>query len=158
MGRPKSTKSAPEPAGAGPGSREFEGEEAGPEGEAPGPESAARGGISKVGAVRRALADGHGSPAEGTAYIRQHFGINMAPTQFSTTKSQIKKKGGGTQPAPKGGAPSAPGRRKPLVEGYVAPPPKPPGEPDVLLALESVKELVERYGAEQVKRMVNLLG
>ena len=32
------------------------------------------------------------------------------------------------------------------------------GEPDVLLALEGVKELVNQFGADRVKRMVDLLG
>jgi hypothetical protein len=49
-----------------------------------------------------------------------------------------------------------PGRkpRTPLVEGYVAPSDKPrsAGEPDVLLALEAVKELVSRFGADRETR------
>ena len=47
-----------------------------------------------------------------------------------------------------------------MVEGYVAPPEKPKadGEPDVLLALETVKELVGQFGADKLKRMVDLIG
>ena len=151
MGRPK--KSAPVYVEPEDESQLVEEEpEAEVEGDEPGPPPR---GIKKVDAVRNALAAGKDSPDEGTAYIRQHYGIDMANTQFSTVKSQLKKKESG-QPALKAAAPR---KRKPVVEGYVAPPPKArsEGEPDVLLALESVKELVETYGADQVRRIVDLL-
>ena len=53
---------------------------------------------------------------------------------------------------PKAAAPAA-------IEGYVAPPEKPKaaGEPDVLLALEGVKGLVDTYGADKIRRIVDLL-
>ena len=156
MGRPK--KSAPADVEPEEESQEIEEEEPeADEEEAGEPESAAQGGtIKKVDAVRNALAAGKDTPDTGTAYIRHRYGNAMANTQSSTVKSQLKKKEGG-QPAKKAAAPR---KRKPVVEGYVAPPPKArsEGEPDVLLALESVKELVETYGAEKVKRMVDLLG
>src|SRR4051794_28185878 len=50
--------------------------------------------LSKAEAVRRALAAGHEGPQEGTAYIRDEFGIEVAPQHFSATKSQIKSREG----------------------------------------------------------------
>lgn len=119
------------------------------------PEPAAGGRKSKVEAVRIALRQGYDTPEAGLDFIRRRFDIEMTPQHFSSTKSQLRKKAresGSEEVAP------ARGRRKPLIEGYVAPPPKPPGEPDVLLALESVKGLVEQYGADKIKRIVDLLG
>ena len=118
------------------------------------PEPAAKGRKSKVEAVRIALRQGYDTPEAGLDFIRRRFDIEMTRQHFSATKSQIRKKereSGSEEDAP------APVRRKPLIEGYVAPPPKPPGEPDVLLALESVKELVEQFGADKIKRIVDLL-
>jgi hypothetical protein len=72
-------------------------------------------------------------------------------------KSQLKKRAGS-------GAPKGKPGRKPkasaATEGYLAPPPKPPadGGPDLLDSLESLKPLIAQYGAERVKRMVDLLG
>ena len=36
--------------------------------------------------------------------------------------------------------------------------PRSAGEPDVLLALEGIKELVGQFGADKVKRMADLIG
>src|SRR5271168_2110181 len=48
--------------------------------------------IKKVEAVRRALADGAEKPEDGIAYIKTKFGIEMTNTQFSVTKSNLRKK------------------------------------------------------------------
>jgi hypothetical protein len=112
--------------------------------------------ITKVEAVRRALAAGFEMPQEGTAYIRSEFGIELAPQHFSATKSQLKKRSLGKSPKAK------PGRRpKALVEGYLAPPPKkrlPPDGSELLDAMEAMKPLVASLGKEQVKRIVDLIG
>ena len=123
------------------------------------PAPSSRGGISKVEAVRRALAGGHELPEDGTDFIRRRFGIDVNRQHFSSTKSQLRKKERGETPASKAAGPARE-KRKPPVEGYLAPPPKPRpgGEPDVLLALESVKDLVETYGVDKIKRIVDLLG
>jgi hypothetical protein len=112
---------------------------------------------SKSEAIRQAIAAGFDGPQEGTAYIRKEFGIEIAPSHFSSVKANEKKKGG----APKG----KPGRKPKVasqsVEGYLAPPPKlhPVGaQPDLLAAMEAMKPLVDSLGKEQVKRIVELLG
>ena len=116
---------------------------------------------SKTDAVRQALAAGFDGPQEGTAYIRQEFGIEIAPSHFSAVNSQLKKKAGtdaadgrkGKRGRPKGSTSKA-------VEGYLAPPPRPAasGGSDLLDAMEAMKPLIAQYGADQVKRIVDLLG
>jgi hypothetical protein len=116
--------------------------------------------ISKAEAVRVALAEGLESPGDIHDFIKAKFGHEIPNQMVSSYKSQqkardAKKQAEVTPQAKPGRKPKAP-----LVEGYVAPPEKPrsAGEPDVLLALEGVKELVDRFGADRVRRMVDLLG
>ena len=157
MGRPK--KSAPkhvEP--------EDESQEA-PE-EEPAVVLESSGSVNQAELVRKAVAAGHEKPATGVPYIKTQFGADIDPKYYSVAKSQLKKREAKSPatpepakrgPKPKAAALAAP---KPLVEGYVSPPEKPKaaGEPDVLLALETVKDLVGQFGADKLKRMVDLLG
>ena len=116
---------------------------------------------SKTDAVRQALAAGFEGPQEGTAYIRQEFGIEIAPPHFSAVKSQLKKKGdSGAADGRKGKRGRPKGSTSKAVEGYLAPPPKPAasGGSDLLDAMEAMKPLIAQYGADQVKRIVDLLG
>jgi hypothetical protein len=135
--------------------------------ESPGEEPAvvleSRGSVNQAELVRKAVAAGHEKPASGVPYIKTQFGVDIDPKYYSVAKSQLKKKEAGALasqakrgPKPKAAAPAAP---KPLVDGYLAPPEKPKatGEPDVLLALEGVKELVQQFGPDRVKKMVDLL-
>jgi hypothetical protein len=130
------------------------------------PDPLPKGAVSQSDAARAALDAGHEKPAEAVRYIKDTFGIDMNPQYFSAIKTRTKapqvnetlKKAAPATPKAK------PGRKPkavaPIIEGYVAPPEKPKsaGEPDVLLALEGVKELVSQFGADKVKRMVDLLG
>ena len=121
------------------------------------PEAAAGGkAIKKAAAVREALAEGHGSPDAGTAYIKKTYGLEINPQHFSSIKSNYLKKlrEGGGKPAR---APRA--HKAAPAEGYLAPPARARTEasPDVLLALESVKGLIAEHGADKVKRLVDLL-
>jgi hypothetical protein len=109
------------------------------------------GAISKSEAVRRALADGMGQPADGVAYIQSQFGIEMGPQHFSAVKSaHLKKQGIATvntrfqmRAAPEQAAnSSAPSN----------------GERDLIESLETLKPLIAQYGADKVKRLVDLLG
>ena len=139
-------------------SQEPEDEEVPDEAEADEP-GGGRGGISKVEAVRQALAAGHESPEAGTDFIRRRFGIAVNRQHFSSTKSQIRKKEREDASAP--GAEPAPKKRSAApVEGYLAPPPEPraEGEPDLLAAMETMKPLIAALGADKVKRIVDLLG
>jgi hypothetical protein len=123
------------------------------------------GSVNQAELVRKAVAAGHEKPATGVPYIKTQFGVDIDPKYYSVAKSQLKKREAkssfATEPAKRGRKPKAaePVARKPLVEGYVAPPEKPKasGEPDVLLALEGVKELVQQFGPDRVKKMVDLL-
>ena len=119
----------------------------------------AHGKITKSEAVRRALADGVDQPADGVAYIRDNFGLEISPTHFSAVKSTEGKKG---EAAPKGKPGRKPKAAAPVqaVEGYLAPPPKPRAvdeETDLLAAMEAMKPLVAALGADKVKRIADLL-
>jgi hypothetical protein len=122
------------------------------------PEPLPKGAVSQSDAARAALDAGYEKPAEAVSYIKETFGIDMNPQYFSAIKTRTK-----TSPAATKAAPAKRGRKPkvsaPLVDGYVAPPEKPKaaGEPDILLALEGVKGLVNQFGAERVKKMVDLL-
>ena len=123
---------------------------------------AAQPSMSKADACRAALAAGIETAEKAMEFARTKFGVEIKATDFTLYKSK-QKQAAGSAPAKRGRKPKAvePVARKPLVEGYVAPPEKPRstnGEPDVLLALEGIKELVGRFGAERLKRMVDLLG
>jgi hypothetical protein len=115
--------------------------------------------ISKSAAARAAIDAGYDKPATAVGYIKNMFGVEIGGQHFSAIKSQYLK----AQAA--GKAKGKPGRKPreaaPLVEGYVAPPTpakKPAqGDGDLMLALEGVKELVGQFGAERVKKMVDLL-
>jgi len=71
--------------------------------------------MSKMEAVKRALADGKDSRAEGIAYVKETFGIELSPNHFSNYKSKIlaggKKKRRGRPPGKKRVAPEAVARR-----------------------------------------------
>jgi hypothetical protein len=114
--------------------------------------------VSKAEGVRRAIAAGVQTPAEGVEYVMKHFGIEMDNKTFSLNRSQHR-----AREAKQGGAPKGKPGRKPknVVEGYLAPPPKPRilGEqPDLLAALKAMKPLVAQLGADKVHEIVDLLG
>jgi hypothetical protein len=110
---------------------------------------------TKAEAVRIALSEGLESPGDIHDFIKAKFGHDIPKPTISSYKAQEK-----ARQAKRGNAQTGRKPRTPLVEGYVAPPEKPKaaGEPDVLLALEGIKELVGQFGADKVKRMVDLLG
>jgi hypothetical protein len=92
------------------------------------------------------------------------FGHDIPNQMVSSYKAQEKarqaKKEAAApkaEPAKRGLKPKA---ATPVVDGYVAPPvkPKAASEPDMLLALEGIKELVGQFGAEKLKRMVDIIG
>jgi hypothetical protein len=112
--------------------------------------------MSKADACRAALAAGIEDAEKAQAFTLSKFGVEIKATDFALYKSK-RKQAGGT--APKGKPGRKPKAAAPLVEGYVAPPEKPKsaGELDLLLALEGVKELMSTYGADKVRRIVDLL-
>src|SRR4051794_33961981 len=110
--------------------------------------------VSKAEAVRRAVAAGADKPAEGVAYVKEHFGIDMGRKAFSLNKSQAK-----TREAK--GRNGKPGRKpRAAVEGYLAPPGRKSaaGEGTLIAAIEAMKPLIAELGTEKVHRLVDLLG
>lgn len=101
------------------------------------PAEAPGGTISKMEAVRRTLAAGVEKPQEGVEYVRREFGLEIPTPVFSSYKSQIRAKDNSSRPR------SARGRVSPV------------GDP-VELARD-VKELVQRYGADAVRDMIDVL-
>jgi hypothetical protein len=102
----------------------------------------ADGTMTKADAVRSAIAAGVDKPADGAAYVREKFGLDVSPQQFSTYKSIANKKAG-----------KAPGRR-----GRKAAPPAAPtngrrGSNPADLARQ-VKALIGQFGAVAVSDMV----
>jgi hypothetical protein len=105
--------------------------------------------VSKAAAARAAIDAGHDNPQQAVAYIKKTFGIDMGAQHFSAVKSQLRKKEGATKNEP---------RRKPL-DGYLAPPKiEATGEGDLFDALAAMKPLIAQFGADKVKKMVDLLG
>ncbi len=104
------------------------------------------GAISKSEAVRRALAEGIDQPADGVAYIKSQFGIEMGPPHFSAVKSaHLKKQGEPTVNTRFQKADASP--KEPVS-----------GERELINSLETLKPLIAQYGADKVKRLVDLLG
>jgi hypothetical protein len=112
--------------------------------------------VTKAEAARAAIAEGVESPTKAAKFIKKRFGIEVSPQHFSAIKFQLKKRGG---QAPSGKRGRKPKSAQP-VEGSLAPPRKlpAPGGGDLLDSLESLKPLIAEYGADGVKRMVDLLG
>ena len=113
---------------------------------APKAEGSVRGGktMTKADAVRAALAEGVETSKEGVEFIKDRFGIEIAPMHFAAQKSQIKKKEQGEDQ----GTRKAPKPRQ-ATDG---------DQGDLLAAMEAIKPLVASLGAEKVKRIVDLLG
>src|SRR5206468_1818357 len=97
--------------------------------------------ISKTEAVRRALAAGKATAAEGVPWVKGQFGLDLTPNHFNTIKSTLGKGQGGGQ---KGGA----GKPKPAPKA---------GEPDAVQAVRAVKEVMDKFGADTVRGLVDLL-
>jgi hypothetical protein len=107
--------------------------------------------VTKADAVRAALAEGADSPAEGIAFIKAKFGIDITPAHFSSYKSQQKAKAG--KPAGRRG-------RAPRAEAAAAP--LPPsglnGPAGLATSVEAIKVLVDQYGVDQVVGIARLFG
>lgn len=116
--------------------------------------------VTKTEAVRRAIADGVDSPAEGAAYIKDKFGLDITNQQFSTYKSIAKKKSG-VAPARRG---PKPGRKITGVENVLKPREAAPnghreGNGKAVNAADlarAVKQLVSEYGADAVREMTSV--
>jgi hypothetical protein len=118
--------------------------------------------ISKAAAVRDALAKGNDSPEAGIGYLHSVYGIVMTRQMFSSYKAQEKARQAKKQAAAPAKAEPAKRGPKPREAAAVAAPSpvvrKANGQADLLDALTAMKPLIAQYGAEQVKKMVDLLG
>src|SRR3954469_26026547 len=107
------------------------------------------GGPTKADAVRQALKEGVESPQDGVAYVKEKFGLEITAQQFSTYKSIERKKANGSNGV---GSRKAPARRSGRLP---VPAPITGSISDDLTAL---KEMVKRYGADEVISLVSLVG
>ncbi|WP_435007302.1 hypothetical protein P12x_004632 [Tundrisphaera lichenicola] len=83
------------------------------------------------------------SPSKAVAFIKANYDIEMTAQHFSAVKSQLKKSQNSANPV----------HKRTLLDGVVS-----SRDGDLLDVLEGVKQLVDQYGVDSVKRMVDLLG
>lgn len=95
---------------------------------------------NKTELVKAALAAGKEMPDEGIAFIKTTFGVDFPKPLFSTYKSLIRARA-----RKAGGELSSGGRSRMNGAG-----------PDLFEAVQSIKRLVDRFGARQVHSMVEL--
>jgi len=103
----------------------------------------ADGKMTKADAVRASIADGKDMPADGAAYIKEKFGLDVTPQQFSTYKSIANKKAG-----------KAPGRRGRKPGAAVAAPANGRRGSNPADLARQVKSLIGQFGAVAVSDMV----
>ena len=111
--------------------------------------------VSKADAVRAALAEGIDSPDEGVAFIRERFGIEMGKTMWSSYKSQEKTR----QAKASGGDRPRVGRPPVTPSASIVPPAPAPAAArngSVADSLKTVKELVDRLGADEVIKIAEI--
>jgi hypothetical protein len=96
-------------------------------------------------AIRNYLKDhSDEGPTAAAEAISQQVGKKISPTYVSNVKSMMKK-GGGKKRGRK------PGMKKQLASDFAA-----NGSVD-LITLEAIKEIVRRVGAENAKRLIDIL-
>jgi hypothetical protein len=102
--------------------------------------NAGNGKITQADAVRQALASGVVSSKAGMEFIKKKFGMTMKPQAYYSYKSQLLRRNG---------------KGKPLARKLAPAPAKARGTND-LGDLRTVKGLVDKYGAQHVKEIVEL--
>ncbi|WP_337176114.1 hypothetical protein [Paludisphaera sp.] len=105
--------------------------------------------VSNAQAVRDAMAEGLEALDDIDAFVRDRYGKEIPRQQISAYKSQARRKAG---EAPRRG-----GRTRGDVEGYLAPPGRQATDGDLIEALQALKPLVAKVGAENVKKLADLL-
>jgi hypothetical protein len=126
-------------------------------------EEAPTGKARTIDMVRAAIEAGYATAKVGLPWIKERYGVEMKPGNFSVTKSTIErgnKKSAGSEPAPKRKYTSrAPKTSAPVVRA--AAPASTPGSNGHMSpseAARSVKELVEKLGVKEVRNLVELFG
>jgi hypothetical protein len=103
-------------------------------------------GLTKMDAVRQALKDlgKDAKPTQLKGHIREKFGIEMSTDHISTSKGIILRKG------------KKPRAKKLAVQKETAKPPA--GRNGISLQdIRSVKDLVKKVGADQLRGLIDLL-
>jgi hypothetical protein len=114
--------------------------------------------LSKTEAVRRAIAEGWNKPSEGAMFVKTMFGIELSPNHFSNIKSTLRAAPAPALPTP-GKKRGRPPGRKPMLAATVVELREEPASGTIdLEAIQSVKELVGKLGAETLTRLVDTLG
>ncbi len=112
--------------------------------------------VSKAEAVRRAVAAGVETPAQGVDYVMKHFGIEMDNKTFSLNRSQQKSRQGKHVIGKPGRKPKATSQ---AVDGYLAPPASNGHFSGGMIGdLAAIKALVEKLGVEEVQAIAKLFG
>jgi hypothetical protein len=91
---------------------------------------------------------GYDKPQEAVAYILGQFGIEMGAQHFSSIKTAMKNGTTPTKETPQTTASVKESNQAPVSNG----------EAGLLESLETLKSLIAQYGADKVKRLVDLLG
>ena len=108
--------------------------------------------ISKADAVRAALAEGIDTPDEGIAFLQKRFGIEMGKPMWSSYKAQEKAR----KAKLNGDAPPKLGRPPAVATDAPAPARSIATGGSVSDSLKSVKELVDRLGADEVIKIAEI--
>ena len=110
--------------------------------------------------VRAALAAGFATAKVALPWIKETYGVDMKAGNFSVTKSTIERGKGGTRTVKKQSR--APRMSEPIAAPVAAAPATPThtgnGHMSPSEAARSVKELVDKLGAKEVKNLVDLFG
>jgi hypothetical protein len=124
-------------------------------------QGAAAGGLSKMDAVRRAMRElgNDAMPKRIQAFVKERFGVEMTNDHVSDCKKKILKKGKGKakRAASKAPAQASAARTKAPPKPPVRPAPAPPARAIALADVEATKALVERVGADSLKRLIDVL-
>jgi hypothetical protein len=106
--------------------------------------------MSKADAVRAAVKAGYNKPKEGVDYIKSEFGMDISTGTFSVTKSQDAKKSG------KGGKKKA--AKVTRTPRAVAATAAPSANGTASSLLRAVKDLADKYGADEIREILSILG
>lgn len=111
--------------------------------------------VSKTEAVRKAIADGWAKPTEGVMYVKTMFGIDLSPNHFSNIKSSL---GGAPKKGKRRGRPPGSKNQAKAEPAPVVAAPAPASDRIDIEAIQTVKDLIARVGAADLKRLVGALG
>jgi hypothetical protein len=115
-------------------------------------ESTAKGGITRKEAVRQALAAlaKDATRADLQKFMKDHYGFEMTLDHISSCKSEIQKEKGHKKPAVVKQPPAT--KEVPTKAASAA-----RGGSISLRDIETVKDLVERVGADSLKKLIDVM-